>query len=431
MRDGPFSFRNGVWPPSVHEGRRSQSISLNNAVISITYLAFTCLAIVLFLFTLDADAQSRPASQPWVNPQPDVPYLEKPATRPADWIGEHDPVSPDASSAARALLKFLYQISGKQTLSGQHNFPNEQRYSTGLAVRHSRKTPAMYCTDLGFAKEGDKDAAFVRGEIVRELIEQYRNGSIITICWHCVRPTEDEPGTFRHHVRGELTDAEFEDLLTPGTAIHTKWCAQMDAIAVHLKRLQDARVPILWRPYHEMNGDWFWWGARRGERGTKQLYRQTFDRLVKHHRLTNLIWVWNCDRPERADREFVDYFPGQQYVDVLALDDYRDYEQRYYDEMNALSDGKVMAISECGHPPAPDIYETQPKWTWWMCWATDKPRAGAATQAATTQVQSTQPTWMPIAEIVNDPRIWNLEDDAYREATNSIRAASGLPPLPK
>jgi len=388
-----------------------------------------CCALVVLLRTTDADAQPIPA-KPWVNPQPDVPYLPKPATRPVDWIVKHEPVTPNASPEARALLAFLYDISGKQTLSGQHNFPNEQEYSTHVLAKAMGKTPAIYGTDWGFAKAGDKDSAYVRGEIVQELISQYRGGAIVTICWHAARPIEDEPVTFRREVCGKISDQEFDELLTPGTAVHARWCAQVDATVVYLKQLEAARVPILFRPYHEMNGDWFWWGGRRGERGTKQLYRQIFDRLVNHHHLTNLIWVWNIDRPARADREFVDYFPGQQYVDVLALDSYHEFEQSYYDDLNALSDGKVLAISECGNPPTPDIYKTQPKWTWWMKWAVGKPQPGATTHVAPTQPATTRPgPRASITEIVKDPRIWNLEDHAYRDAVNPIRAASGLPPL--
>jgi mannan endo-1,4-beta-mannosidase len=52
--------------------------------------------------------------------------------------------------------------------------------------------------------------------------------------------------------------------LTPGAELSKRWCAQVDTTAFYLKKLQDARVPILWRPYHEMNGDWFWWGAVLG-----------------------------------------------------------------------------------------------------------------------------------------------------------------------
>src|SRR5580658_7779216 len=106
----------------------------------------------------------------WVNPQPDVPYLPKPATRPADWIAEHDPVVPNASPEARALLEFLYSISGKHTLTGQHNFAADQGYSTQLTARLAQKTPVIYGTDWGFAARGDKDSAFVRQATVATLI---------------------------------------------------------------------------------------------------------------------------------------------------------------------------------------------------------------------------------------------------------------------
>jgi mannan endo-1,4-beta-mannosidase len=366
----------------------------------------------------------------WVNPQPDVPFLSPPATRPADWIVEHDPVVPNASPEARALLKFLYGISGKHTLTGQHNFPAEQGYSTQLMTRAAHKTPVIYGTDWGFAAQGDKDSAYVRQATVATLIEQYRKGSIIAICWHEVQPTQDEPVTFRQSVRGKLTDQQFSEVITPGTLLYKHWCAQVDVIAGYMKQLQDARVPILFRPYHEMNGDWFWWGGRRGQRGTQQLYRQIFDRLVNYHHLTNLIWVWNCDRPVREDRQFVDYFPGQQYVDVLALDDYATFEQRYYDEMNALSDGKVLAIAETANPPTIGIYQAQPKWTYWMRWAMNKPRAttgpAASRPAGFGGFFGSRPA-VPLADIVKDPRMFSLDDPGYWIAIAPLRAASDLP----
>ena len=344
-------------------------------------LAWALISFML-LTVPESDGQTVPTSQPaggaahhWVNPQPDVPFLPKPETPRPDWVVEHDPVNPDATPEARALLKFLYSISGKRTLTGQHNFPAEQEYSTHLATQLLGAPPNIYGTDWGFAKVGDKDSAYVRQETVNELIKQSRDGRIIALCWHEVRPTDDEPVTFRHNILGHITNEQFDAIITPGTALHQKWCEQVDVIAGFLKQLQDAHVPVLFRPYHEMNGDWFWWGGRRGQRGTMQLYRQIFDRFVNLHHLNNLLWVWNCDRPVREDRQYIDYFPGQQYVDILALDDYATFQQRFYDEMNALSDGKVMAIAETNHPPTPDIYLTQPKWTYWMKWAVDRPHA--------------------------------------------------------
>jgi mannan endo-1,4-beta-mannosidase len=390
------------------------------------FLPWTFLFFTLVLMS-ETDAQTNPASQPaaqpvphWVNPQPEIPYRPKPATRAADWIVEHDPVNPDATPEARALLKFLYSISGTHTLSGQHNYAGDQEYSTDLTARLAHKTPVIYGTDWGFAKLGDKDSAYVRQKTVEELIKQYRNGSIIALCWHEVRPTQEEPVTFRHDILGRITDAQFDQIISPGTALYQRWCEQVDVIAGFLKQLQDARVPVLFRPYHEMNGDWFWWGGRRGERGTMQVYRQIFHRFVDYHHLNNLIWVWNCDQPAREDRQFVDYFPGQQYVDVLALDDYAAFHQRYYDEMNALSDGKVMAIAETFSPPPIETYSTQPKWAYWMRWALDRPHP-------TTRPH---PLTVELADLMTDSRMWSLEDRAYRKAIEPVRAESRLPPLP-
>ena len=363
-----------------------------------------------------------PTTKPWVNTQPDVPFFPKPATQPVDWIVPHDPVTPNASPEARALLEYLYSISGNHTMTGQHNYAAQQEVSTKQALKVSGKTPAIYGTDWGFSKEGDKDSAFVRHATVEELKKQYAKGSIITITWHAVRPTDDEPVTFRKSVQGKLTNAQFDDVITPGTVLYNRWAAQVDVIAGYLKQLQDAHVPILFRPYHEQNGDWFWWGGRRGERGTKALYHQLWDRLVNVHKLNNLIWVWNVDRPMLPDRQFVDYFPGQQYVDVLSFDDYGIFEQHYYDELNALSDGKVMAIGETGNPPAAAIYKQQPKWTWYMIWAG---LAGGRPRRSTTA--ATLPM-IPLSVTVHDPRMFSLEDAAYRLAIIPLRAASGLPP---
>ncbi len=370
----------------------------------------------------------------WVNPQPDIPYLPKPATRPADWLVEHDPVNPNATPEARALLKFLYAISEKHTMTGQHNFPNEQEYSTGVASRNAHKTPAIYGTDWGFAKEGDKDSSFARQNEVAEIIKQYReNGSVICLCWHEVRPTEDEPVTFRGSVQGKLTNEQFNDVITPSTDLYNHWCAQADVVAGFMKQLQDAHIPIIFRPYHEMNGDWFWWGGRRGQRGTMQMYRQIFDRFVNYHHLNNLLWVWNCDQPAREDRQFVDYFPGIQYMDILALDDYGEFKQSYYDDMNALSEGKVLAIAECGNPPLINVYQTQPKWTYWMRWATNRPQPrGGATRpggrGAAGGGGGRRGTPVNIAELVKDPRMFCLQDQAYWDAINPVRGASALPP---
>ena len=334
------------------------------------------------------------------------------------------PVTPNASPEVRAVLQMLHDISGKYMLTGQHNYPNTMSRNSEFAAKYIGKNPAIFASDWGFAKTGDTDSYLARPDIVQEMIRQYRRGCLVNTCWHAVPPTADEPVTFRPQpgsdpnklasVQGQLTDEQFKDLLTPGTPIYVHWCAQVDAIAVFLKQLQDAHVPVLWRPYHEMNGEWFWWGGRIGQYSTAALYRQLFDRLANHHHLNNLIWVWSMDRFDRPTREHAQYFPGIDYVDVLALDVYHnDFGQAYYDSLVALSRGKPLALDEVGNPPAAEIMEKQPRWTYYGIWAGSVRNTSRKDYAA----------------VMQNPRILSLEDPAYWSVMAPVRQASGLPPL--
>lgn len=334
------------------------------------------------------------------------------------------PVTKNASPEARALLKFFYSISGQYILTGQHNYPNVKGRNTKFAAEYIGKTPIMYSTDWGFAKDSNTDSYLARQDIVDEAIRQNKLGSIITICWHAVPPTANEPVTFQPlpnadsttlaSVQGKLLDQQFKDILTPGTPLYQHWCAQVDSIAVYLKKLQDAHVPILWRPYHEMNGDWFWWGGRQGEYSTIKLYHQLFDRLVNHHKLNNLIWIWSVDRPSTPPRKFSNFYPGNEYLDILALDVYgSDFNQNYYDSLLVLSKGKPIVLGEVGNPPTPEILKRQPKWGYYVIWA------GMVRNTLKKQYEM----------LFNDSHVLCLEDPAYRNAIAPYRLAAGLAPL--
>ncbi|MGA2181573.1 MAG: glycosyl hydrolase [Bryobacteraceae bacterium] len=282
------------------------------------------------------------------------------------------PVNPHATPEARALLHYLYSISGQYTLTGQHNYANRGATWTDRALDLTGKYPAIYGQDFGFQDGTDKDSILARPALVEEAIRQYRNGAIVTLTWHAVRPTDDEPVTFRDSVQGHLTDFEWRELLTPGTALYKRWCAQVDVIAGYLKQLQEARVPVLWRPYHEVNGNWFWWGGRSGKDGSAALYRQLFDRLVNHHKLNNLIWVWNANAPGSGGSgpgPYTDYFPGSEYADVLSVDIYGEFQQSFHDDLVTLAAGKPVALGEVGAVPSPAVLARQPRYAWFMSWS--------------------------------------------------------------
>jgi hypothetical protein len=135
---------------------------------------------------------------------------------------------------------------------------------------------------------------------------------------------------------------------------------------------------------------------------------------VNFHHLNNLIWVWSMDRPSTPERAHALFFPGAEYVDVLALDVYgSDFAQSYYDSIAALSQGKPMALAEVGSPPSPEILKRQPRWAYYMTWAT--------------MVRNT--SHQDYDALMHDPQVLSLEDPAYWAATAGYRKACGLPPL--
>ena len=283
-----------------------------------------------------------------------------------------EPVNPDATPAARALLRQIDALSGRGTLSGQHNYPYSVSQYSDRVYELTGHYPAVFGQDFGFSGGEDKDSTLGRPAMIAEVIRQYHSGAVIALTWHAVRPTEDEPVTFHESILSHLTDWEFHQVLTPGTDLYNRWARQVDVIAGYLQELQAAGVPVLFRPYHEMNGNWFWWGGRpgTGPNGTAALYRQIYDRYVHLHHLNNLIWVWNVNSPSVNAGPVDQYFPGSAYADIISMDIYGTFEASHYDSMVALAGShKPIALAEVGALPTLEVLAAQPRWTYFMMWS--------------------------------------------------------------
>lgn len=282
---------------------------------------------------------------------------------------QYEPVSPNASKEAKALLAFLYAQSGKGILSGQHNAPLNG--ANRLAGLHKQvgQYPVVFGQDFGFSERGSWDGINFRQRIVDEAIAKHKEGYINTLMWHAILPTHEEPNTFKDSVQAQLTDEQWQELITPGTPLNERWKYQVDVIAWHLKQLQHAKVPVLWRPYHEMNGEWFWWGHKTGAEGYSKLWQMLFDRLVNFHKLDNLIWVWNANELRDSATEYEAYYPGHQFVDVLATDVYSGkYNQKDYRELLRIGEGRPIGLGEIGTFPSVKMLQKQPNWVWFMSW---------------------------------------------------------------
>lgn len=317
--------------------------------------------------------------------------------------------NPNASREARNLLDFLYDIQGKYILSGQHNFISVGSKYTELMKEKTGKYPIVWGSDFSFCYEGDEPIKFqhcgplnlddpgnitsnetmqslevkvtdltpneARQDLVKNVIARYREGFIITLMWHACPPGYGDccDGEKIWAMGNGLSEQEWDELTREGTTLNNAWKVQADTIAFYLKQLRDAGVPVLWRPYHEMNGVWYWWCNKKGENGFKKLWIMMYDYYVNHHKLNNLLWVWNPNAPRDVPGDeayaYEEFWPGSEYVDVLAADIYRDdWRQSHYDDLVKLADGKPVAIGEVASPPSPEVIESQSRWAWFMPW---------------------------------------------------------------
>ena len=309
------------------------------------------------------------------------------------------PVNPNATPEAKQLLEFLYSIKGRYTLTGQHNFVSDLKRYDDVVLNMTGKYPVVWGSDFSFNALGDSirnyqhcgpmnltvpyDRCEVNGRTTQELrqglvdeaIRKYKEGRIITLMWHCCFPTDgdDCDGSTIWVWNNKMTPTTWQELVTDGTKLNAAWKKQMDGVAIYLKKLQDAKVPVLWRPYHEMNGVWFWWCDWPGEFGFKKLWIMTYNYLTNHHKLNNLLWVWNTNAPRDIPGDeagpYKYFYPGSDYVDVLSADVYRrDYKQSHHDDLNKLGRGKLISLGEVGQLPTLEQYSAQPNWSWFMVW---------------------------------------------------------------
>jgi len=279
-----------------------------------------------------------------------------------------EPVNKNASPEAKKLLAYLYSIKGKYIISGQHNFNTQLNTYSDSAYAKTGKYPALWGSDFIWDWKTDRGQ-----DVVNEAIKKWHDGYIVTLMWHQGRPTDDPPFDWKESIMGKLTDAQWTELTTPNTELNKRWLAQIDVVAGYLKQLQDAHVPVLWRPYHEMNGVWFWWGNKKGSDGIAKLWKMMYDRYTNYFHLNNLIWVWGAnglrDIPLDEAYTYKDYYPGANYVDVLGADVYHfDYEQKDYNELKELAHGKLIALTETSELPKPEILAYQPEWAYFMVW---------------------------------------------------------------
>lgn len=282
-------------------------------------------------------------------------------SKPIEFSYPYPIVDKDATYSTKALLWNLHKVSdsGRFFLGAQDATASGYGWNDDSGIsdieRVSGKRPEVYCWDfmdvVTFEGKEHHNAAKVR----RLATEAYYRGGINSFCWHAVNPA-DGSSFFA------LRDGTVRDIL-PGGSLNDKFNEMLKQIARFndtLIGMDGDKMPIIFRPWHECDGDWFWWGRKCATKEElKQLYRYTVTYLRDTLGVHNFLYAFSPDINFTNEEEYLDYYPGDDYVDIVGLDNYWLYRKEQADldpahlRLKVISEfaakrNKVAALTETG-----------------------------------------------------------------------------------
>lgn len=270
-------------------------------------------------------------------------------------------VTPSSSYEANAVYQFLIQNYGRKVISGVMTLNSFDE--TSWLKENTGKEPVIIGLDFMHCNRGY--TWYENTTPIRDAETWWNKGGIPIFCWHWRDPSRRTEEFYT-----SKTTFDVSKINDPSSAEYKAMMSDIDYVASLLKELQEKKIPVIWRPLHEAAGGWFWWGAK-GAAPCKKLYQIMYDRMVNHHGLKNLIWVWTSEPNDQ------DWYPGDQYVDIIGRDLYKEGDHTsQISEFNRLNLAygrkKMVALSECGSFPDPyNLIKDQAGWSWYMPWYGD------------------------------------------------------------
>lgn len=283
----------------------------------------------------------------------------------------------NADATTQKVYDYLCDIYGNQMLTGQMESEwktdskgNKAEYEMELIQNEFGKLPALRGLDY---MNDDYSGVNERAKA------WWEKGGLVTICWHT-----GIAGKGYDESKAETPD--FDKILTDGTEENKQLMARWDDCAKALGELQDAGVPVLWRPFHELNGGWFWW-SKSGPENFKKLWIKMYDYFTNEKKLNNLIWVYGYTGDENefdtnndGEKEkfaWKDWYVGDEYCDIVGSDTYEynkndaggRVNKKGWDLLDGTGSTKPRAFHECGRMgSADDFKSTGCTWLWFMVW---------------------------------------------------------------
>ena len=266
-----------------------------------------------------------------------------------------EPVNPNLNPTAREVLNYLESTYQTRMLCGYNVYVH-----TPDDYEQTGKQGAIWGRDIRWLDDPSAIANHAK-----------KHRYILTLHWHWFYNGDSAWSSKRKN------PADVAKIVTQGTPEYRQAMTEMAKVADTLQILEDADVPVLWRPLHEIDGGWFWWTDRDTPENTAQLWRMMYDYFTHTRHLDNLIWVYSAGVGNKTLEYRQRFYPGAAYVDISGIDIYNvdfrndvDKYWGYYNAMSQVSPGKMLACGECDAIPDPD--KTQegklPKWLYALPW---------------------------------------------------------------
>ncbi|MEO6000401.1 MAG: glycosyl hydrolase [Chitinophagaceae bacterium] len=280
-----------------------------------------------------------------------------------------------ATRETKSLAENLRKLSRKHTLFGHQHATEYGHGWSGIENRSDVKSvtgshPAVVGIDFsGFSGRSPEAIRKNKEATKRNVIEIYNRGGVITAAWHFLNPVSR--GGFNWV---DSLSKPAVSYIIPGGEAHALYKEILKGIgdwAHSIIGADGTLVPVIFRPYHEFDGDWFWWGKSHcSKEEFIALWRFTVSYLRDSLGVHNFIYAFSPDNKFRTEEQYLDRYPGNEWVDMVGMDNYGDMgRDQHYDLESAIlklkivddfarKAAKLAAFTETG-------LESIPNATWW------------------------------------------------------------------
>ena len=278
-------------------------------------------------------------------------------------------VDKNASTETVALFYNLRNLGKTKIIIGQQDAFNSFYQNSGSSdiKKTTGNDPSILGSDFMFItdKDNPNNNWYVQQEnkIIQDTKDAYAKGMINTFCWHLREPYNEKSFYSADMTSEQRTDA-FKSLL-PGGKFNDWYKKKLEKVASVVSNLKDTngkQIPIIFRPFHEFDGNWFWWGANYCTAEEYiSVYRITVNYLRDTKNVHNILFAFSPDNSYTTPSSYLSRYPGDDYVDILGMDNYGDFDNKGTSGASlansklklisdlAISKNKIAALTETGY----------------------------------------------------------------------------------